>query len=135
MHVEITPRNYQLTQRVRDHIEERASKFTRYAHDLKQARFTLIAEKLDMGCEIHIHLRGRDFHATARSQDMLTSVEQACASMDEQLSRHKAKVTDHKARFAQPGLTSAAALEKSLGAPGADAPAGDDDAPPQEGEP
>lgn len=116
MQVEITPRNYHLDEPVRDKIEERAEKFRRYAQDLQQARFTLTAEKIEMICDIQIHLRGRDFHSSSKDDNMLSAVDGACASMDKQLRRFKRRVTDHKARFEKPGMTSAAALEADVAA-------------------
>ncbi len=120
MQLETIHRNYEPTKRVQAHVEERADKFEKYIHDLQRVRFTLLVERLDQVCEIHLHYRGRDFHSKADSEDMLTSVDKASASMEKQLRRFKTKVTDHNSRFSTPGITSAAALEASIDREGGD---------------
>jgi putative sigma-54 modulation protein len=120
--VEITPRNYQPSARIRESIERQADKFLRYA-DVTRVRYTLTGESVQQICEIHLHLQGKDFHAKSSSEDMLNSIDRASESMERQLRRRKTRRTDsRKARFDTPGLTSAAALEAAIRGnnPGAD---------------
>ncbi len=111
MNLEITHRNYEPTPRVRAHAEERVAKFEKYLRDLGSVHLTLSEEKIDKVCEIHLRAYGKDFHSRAESPDMLNSVDRACAGMEEQLRRHRDRITDqrkgHKAT-----LTSAAAMER-----------------------
>ena len=115
MQLDITPRNYQPTKRVRDTVEERAERFSKYA-EVDRVRVTLTAEHVEQICEIHLHALGKDFHSKASSEDMLSSVDKATATLEKQLRRYKDKRADarKKGRFEQPGVTSAAALEASL---------------------
>lgn len=117
MQLETINRNYEPTKRVSTTIEERADRFTKFVQDHMQVRFTLTGERLEYVCEIHVHVKGKDFHTRANSEDMLGSVDRACASMEEQLRRHKAKRKDHKVRSKRPGFTSAAALEATFDQP------------------
>lgn len=114
MNLEITTRSYDPTKRVRTTIEDRSDKFTKFLPGLQQVRFTLSEEKIEFHCDIHLHWRGKEFHAKARTDDMLTSVEKACSSMDQQLRRHKTKRNNHRVRDAEPGTTSASQLESSI---------------------
>jgi ribosomal subunit interface protein len=115
--LETINRNYEPSNRVLTTIEERADRFTKYVQDHMQVRFTLTAERVEYVCEIHVHVKGKDFHTRTNSEDMLVSVDKACASMEEQLRRHKAKRKDHKIRSKRPGVTSAAALEATFNEP------------------
>jgi putative sigma-54 modulation protein len=113
--LDITPRNYQPTRRVRDTVEERAERFQRFA-EVDRVRVTLTAEHVEQICEIHVHVLGKDFHSKASSEDMLSSVDKATATLEKQLRRYKTKRDDarKKGRSEHPGVTSAAALEASL---------------------
>ena len=113
MNIELTPRNYQPTRRVRDSVEERAEKFSKYAQELQQVRVTLTGEKLDHICDIHLHAYGKDFHANASDDDMLVAVDKASASMEKQLRRHKDKRSGHR-HSDEMGPTTASQLESSL---------------------
>jgi ribosome-associated translation inhibitor RaiA len=62
-------------------------------------------------CEIHLRAHGKDFHARADSDDMLQSVDRACASMEHQLRKHRDRLTGQR-KGAKQELSSAAALEQ-----------------------
>lgn len=114
MQVELIPRNYKPTKRVRETVEDKAEKFQKYT-DFDEIRFTLGVEKLDQICEIHLRARGHDFHVRSSTEDMLAAVDQASASMEKQLRRFKSKIVDsRKARGVPRGMTSAAALEAAI---------------------
>lgn len=118
MNLDIATKSYDPTKRVRTTIEDRADKFTKFLPGLQQVRFTLTEVKIEFHCDIHLHWHGKEFHAKARTDDMLSSVEKACSSMDQQLRRHKAKRSDHRVRVDEPGTTSAAQLESSISTDG-----------------
>jgi ribosomal subunit interface protein len=112
--LDITSRNYDPSKRVRDTVEEKAQKFLKYA-DIDRVRYTLTEEHVEFVCEVHVHCMGKDFHASASSEDMLNSVDRASASLEKALRRYKTKRDDaKKAKFDKKGLTSAAVLEASL---------------------
>ncbi len=111
MNLEITNRNYEPTSRVRIHAEERIAKFDKYLRDLGPIHLTLAEEKVDKVCEIHLRAYGKDFHARADSDDMLQSVDRACASMEHQLRKHRDRLTGQR-KGAKQELSSAAALEQ-----------------------
>jgi ribosomal subunit interface protein len=98
VNLEITARNYDISRRVRTTAEERAEKFTRYVTELQNVRFTLTQERVDNVCDVHLHAHGKDFHAKISSDDMLSSVEKACSSMDQQLRRYKKRRADRRRR-------------------------------------
>jgi ribosomal subunit interface protein len=105
VNLEITARNYEISRRVRTTAEERADKFTRYVSELQNVRFTLTQERVDNICDIHLHAHGKDFHAKISSDDMLSSVEKAASSMDQQLRRYKTKRADRRRRV-EPSIPS-----------------------------
>jgi putative sigma-54 modulation protein len=111
MNIEITSRNYEPSKRVRDHAEERITKFDKYLRDLSQIRLTLSEEKVAKLCEIHLRAYGKDFHSHASAEDMLQSVDRACASMERQLSRHRDRLTDQR-KGSKPPISSAAEMER-----------------------
>ena len=111
MNLEITNRNYEPSKRVRNHAEERISKFDKYLRDLSQVRLTFAEEKHDKVCELHLRAYGKDFHSRADSSDMLQSVDRACSGMEQQLRRHRDRLTDQR-KGAKSPQTSAAAMEQ-----------------------
>jgi ribosomal subunit interface protein len=115
--LEITPRGYEPSKRVRETVEERCEKFGKYASDLQIVRVTLIAERLDLICQINLHAYGKDFHSEAKTADMLASVDKAFSGMEQQLRRHKSRRFEHRTRKDAPGPTSASILESSLYSP------------------
>ena len=112
MQLEITPRGYEPSKRVRDTVEERCEKFSKYASDLQLVRVTLVAERLELVCQINLHAYGKDFHSEASTLDMLASVDKAFSGMEQQLRRHKGRRFEH--RKDAPGPTSASILESNL---------------------
>ncbi len=114
MQLDITTRNYEPSKRVRDTVDDKAQKFLKYA-DIDRVRYTLTEEHVEFVCEVHVHCMGKDFHASASSEDMLVSVDRASASLEKALRRYKTKRDDSKkVKFEQKGLTSAAVLEASI---------------------
>lgn len=113
MQLDIQPRNYKITARVRENIEDKSEKLLKYA-DVDRVRYTLVEENVDFICEIHVHVMGKDFHAKASTEDMLSSVDQASAALEKQLRRYKSKRDDRRNAPDASGLNSAAALEASL---------------------
>lgn len=113
MQLDIQPRNYKPTARVREAIEDKSQKLLKYA-DVGRVRYTLQEENLDLICEIHVHVMGKDFHAKASSEDMLNSVDQASSALEKQLRRYKGKRDDQRTAPDASGMNSAKALEASL---------------------
>jgi putative sigma-54 modulation protein len=110
--LDIQSRNYEPSNRVRNTIEERSQKLLKFA-DIDRLRFTLTGEHVEHVCEIHVHVLGKDFHAKASSEDMLSSVDKAVAVLEKQLRRHKSKRKDVR-RGHGSEQSSAAALEASI---------------------
>lgn len=117
MQIETIHRNYEPTKKVLTELEERADKFTKYAADSMQVRFTLAGEGRDFVCEIHVHVKGKDFHSRSDSPDMLSSLDRSSSAMEEQLRRYKAKRVSQHQRGKGPGQRSAAALEATFDQP------------------
>ena len=115
MQLDITPRNYEPSKRVRDTIDEKAQKLLKYA-DIDRVRYTLSEEGVDLVCEVHVHCMGKDFHSKATTEDMLSSVDKASASLEKALRRYKDKRTDvkKKTQTGRKGPTSAAVLEAAI---------------------
>jgi ribosomal subunit interface protein len=125
VHLDIQPRNYKLTARVRETIEDKSQKLLKYA-DVDRVRYTLSEENLDLVCEVHLHVMGKDFHAKASSEDMLNSVDQASAALEKQLRRYKSKREDRRKAPDASGMNSANALEATLASEAANEPDEDD---------
>jgi len=121
VHLDIQPRNYKPTARVRETIEDKSQKLLKYA-DVDRVRYTLSEENLDLVCEVHLHVMGKDFHAKASSEDMLNSVDQASAALEKQLRRYKSKREDRRKAPDASGMNSANALEATLASEAASEP-------------
>lgn len=96
MNVTVTFRHLQATDAIKNHVEDKLSKFKKYLIRPIEAHVILSVEKFRHQCEVT--LAARDFRAMALevSDDLYTSIDQAVHKLERQVKKHKEIVKEHK---------------------------------------
>lgn len=98
MRIEITSKSFEITESVRDYIEERLNKLTRYFDRLIECHVILQVERFIYKFEITLHGNGFDLFAEARAEDVFVAFDAAAGKMERQVRKHKDKVRKRKGR-------------------------------------
>ena len=98
MRIEITSKSFEITDSVREYIEERLNKLTRYFDRLIECHVILKVERIIYQFEITLHGNGFDLFAEARGEDVYVAFDAAAGKMERQVRKHKDKVRKRKGR-------------------------------------
>ncbi len=98
MRIEITSKSFEITDAVRDYIEERLNKLTRYFDRLIECHVILKVERFIYDFEITLHGNGFDLFAEARAEDLYAAFDAAAGKIERQVRKHKGKVRKRKGR-------------------------------------
>lgn len=98
MHLTVTGHHTDVTQALRDYVATRFDKLQRHFDQLVDVHCVLTVEKLIHRAEATIRLGGGKIHAEAAHNDMYTAIDELAHKLDRQVTKHKEKVTDHRAR-------------------------------------
>lgn len=101
MDIQITGRNkLEITQAIRDHINEKFSKLTHRFQKITSIHISLeVGKKFQHTAEAHIELPPHgDLYAEHTSSDMYTSVNEVVDKIIHQVVKHKEELKDHKDR-------------------------------------
>lgn len=99
MNIEISGRNYEVTERIRELIGTKLEKVLKYFHDIIEIRCVLNVEKHRNICEIMIIAREPDVKTVQESDTMEDAIQKAIEAIKRQAQRNHEKLTDqHKGR-------------------------------------
>lgn len=96
MLIKTTARHFDLTPTLKDHVEERLNRLTKYSYPILEAHVILSVEKYRHTAEITLHGNGADFSGSASATDMYVAVDEVCDKLESQVRRHKERVKDRK---------------------------------------
>jgi putative sigma-54 modulation protein len=98
MKVNIASRHEQLTEGLRNHIEEKIQRVERYIGKIKEAHVVLSFERKKLHlCEVNLTAKNLKLSARASSHDMYQSIDTALQRLEKQAHKHKDKWVDlHK---------------------------------------
>lgn len=98
MHLTVTGHHTDVTQALRDYVATRFNKLERHFDQLVDVHCVLTVEKLIHKAEAIIRVGGGTIHAEAAHNDMYAAIDELADKLDRQVTKHKEKVTDHRAR-------------------------------------
>jgi putative sigma-54 modulation protein len=98
MRVEITARSLEITESMRDHIEKRVQKFTRYYDGVLECHVIARLERFIHKFEITLHGNGFDLFAEAHDEDLPVAFENAAEKMERQVRKMKDKIKRRRTR-------------------------------------
>ncbi len=95
MQVKITGLHLEVTEALRDYIEEKLERLERHFDRIIDIQVTLQVEKLKQKAEATMHIAGREVIANAEHEDMYAAIDLLADKLDRQLIKHKEKQLDH----------------------------------------
>nr|VFJ53444.1 MAG: SSU ribosomal protein S30P /sigma 54 modulation protein [Candidatus Kentron sp. FW]VFJ59914.1 MAG: SSU ribosomal protein S30P /sigma 54 modulation protein [Candidatus Kentron sp. FW] len=95
MQIDLTGQNIELTQALRDYIDNKFARLGRRYDYVTSTHVVLSVEKLRKRAEATIHMSGGNLHAYAQEEDMYASIDGLMDKLDRQIKRYKEKRTDH----------------------------------------
>jgi len=97
LEVEISGRNIEITERLRDYVEKKVSKLDRYLSNIEEARVDLAFVKTARSAtdrqvaQITIRGKGYILRSEERADDIFTALDSALSKMQRRISRYKGK--------------------------------------------
>lgn len=97
MHINLTGHHLDLTDPLRDYVNEKFSKLERHFDHVTKMHVVLGLEKRQHKAEATMHVAGGngDLFANATHDDMYAAIDALASKLDRQVLRHKEKLTDH----------------------------------------
>jgi putative sigma-54 modulation protein len=95
MQVNISGVHLEVTDALRDYIEEKFDRLARHFDRIISVQVILQVEKLKQKAEATLHVAGREVLAIADHEDMYAAVDLLVDKLDRQLIKHKEKQLDH----------------------------------------
>ena len=93
MKILIKGKNVQVTPALREYVEKRIGKITRYFEgELKDATVTLVVEKVMQRVEVSIPLNGYILRGEEETMDMYTSIDNVVDKLERQVRKYKTRM-------------------------------------------
>jgi len=123
MRVAITARHMELTQGLKDHVQQQLEKLRHHFDRIIDAEVVLSVEKHRHIADVTLNANGLRIHGKESSEDMYTSIDAVTAKLDKQIGKHKKRIKRWKARDVAPaGGYSHSFIEMENEAEGEDLP-------------
>ena len=98
MNLSVTGHHVEVTDALRDYVNEKMEKLERHFDQVTDVHAILSVEKLRQQAEATIDLAGTKVHAEAESSDMYAAIDALTDKLDRQVLKHKEKMRDHHKR-------------------------------------
>lgn len=96
MQVNISGHQLDVTNALRDYIEEKFNRLERHFDKITNVQVILSVEKLRQKIEATLHIAGGEVVANAEHQDMYAAIDSLVDKLDRQLIKHKEKQLDRQ---------------------------------------
>ncbi|WP_251978948.1 ribosome hibernation-promoting factor, HPF/YfiA family [Salinicola avicenniae] len=91
MQVNVTGHHMELTDALRDYVNEKLARLERHYDNITNVQVTLSIEKERQQAACILHAAGGDLHAEASDSDMYAAIDSLADKLDRQLVKHKEK--------------------------------------------
>lgn len=95
MRIDISGHQIDVTQALRDYVNDKFARVARHYDHHAEARVILSVDKLDQKAEATIATAGKTVHADAIAPDMYAAIDLLADKLDRLLIKQKEKMTDH----------------------------------------
>lgn len=95
MQINLTGHHIEITNALREYVENKFSKLERHFEQIHNVRVVLNVEKTQQIVEARLHLRGGEIFATSEHTDMYAAIDTLLDKLSRQITRHKEKLTKH----------------------------------------
>ncbi len=96
MQINLTGHHVEITQALRDYVNEKLDRVGRHFDNVTSVHVILGVEKLRQKAEANIHVAGNDLFADAVDEDMYAAIDALADKIDRQIKKHKEKLTDKR---------------------------------------
>lgn len=97
MNINVRGKNIELTPALREHVEKRLGRVTRFFEHLREVHVILKVEKGHHIIEVTIPINGMTLRGEESSADMYASIDMVVDKLEKQLSKHKEKLKQYRA--------------------------------------
>lgn len=94
MQVNITGHHVELTDALRDYVNDKLARLERHYDNITRVQVTLSIEKDRHQAAGVLHAAGADLHGEAENDDMYAAIDALADKLDRQLVKHKEKSQD-----------------------------------------
>ncbi|ARS54265.1 MULTISPECIES: ribosome hibernation-promoting factor, HPF/YfiA family [Kushneria] len=91
MQVNITGHHVELTDALREHVNQKLAKLERHYDNITNVQVTLSIEKERQQAAATLHAAGAELHAQAEQEDLYVAIDALTEKLDRQLLKHKEK--------------------------------------------
>lgn len=95
MQINLTGHHVDITDSLRNYVNEKMGKLERHFDKVSNTHVILSVDKNEQKAEATVHMSGNDIFAEAREADMYASIDAMVAKLDRQVKKHKEKITNH----------------------------------------
>jgi len=99
METSISGRHLTVTDEMRQHVEQRFARLTTDCPSLTSANVVIESERGFHVAEGHVHGKHLNLDATARTNDVYASIDQAIDKLEKQLRRHLDRTKNHHGHY------------------------------------
>ncbi|WP_312241457.1 ribosome hibernation promoting factor [Pantoea sp.] len=95
MQLNITGQHVEITDPLRDFVNNKFAKLEQYFDRINQVYIVLKVERVMQVAEATLHVNGGELHATSEAEDMYAAIDGLIDKLSRQLTRHKDKLKQH----------------------------------------
>lgn len=96
MQVSVTGRHIEVTDSLRNYVEEKISKLKRHFDNVTDVHVILTVEKLQQKAEATVQIKGAKLFADDVQEDMYQSIDNIVDKLDRQIIKFKEKTGSHR---------------------------------------
>jgi len=96
MQVSVTGRHVEVTEAMKQHVEDKISKIKRHFDHVTDIHVILTVEKLEQKAEATVQISGAKLFADDVQEDMYAAIDNMVDKLDRQIIKHKEKTRSHR---------------------------------------
>lgn len=95
MQIELTGHHLDITDSLRNYVNEKMGKLERHFDQVNNTHVILSIENVKHKAEATVHMKGNDIFADAIEDDMYAAIDGLVDKLDRQVKKHKEKIKNH----------------------------------------
>lgn len=96
MQVSISGHHVEVTESLRNHVEDKIGKLKRHFDNVTDVHVILTVEKLVQKAEATVQISGAKLFAEDHQEDMYVAIDNMVDKLDRQIIKHKEKISSHR---------------------------------------
>ena len=95
MQIELTGHHIEITDSLRDYVNEKTARLERHFDKVSNTHVILAVEGSRHKAEATVHMSGNNIFAESTEDDMYKAIDSLVDKLDRQVKKHKEKITNH----------------------------------------